>query len=335
MKRIALILIALSIIMVSPLASAKEIKMAILAPEGTTWHKTIMAWNDELIQKTAGRVKIKLYAGGILGDEKDVIRKMRIGQIHAAGFTGLGLGLINPNVRVLELPMLVSNYKEADALARSLQPKLEKGFGKKGFVLLGWVETGFINIFSTNKPIRSIKDMERLKMWAWEGDQLVEEMYKVFKIVPTPLPLTDVLTSLQTNLLNAVYAPPLAAIALQWFTQTKYISDLKLADSTGGILITKKALAELSSADQAVLKSTTRKYARKLVVSTRKENEEAYKALAKAGVETIHIPSKNVAEIRETSKKVWAALVGRLYSQELLDSAIAAVNKERSGSAEK
>jgi TRAP-type transport system periplasmic protein len=335
MKRIALILIFLSVLMASPAAIAKEIKMAILAPEGTTWHKTVVAWSNELSQKTAGRVKLKLYAGGVLGDEKDVIRKMRIGQIHAAGFTGLGLGLINPNVRVLELPMLVSNYREADALAKSLQPKLEKGFGKKGFVLLGWVETGFVNIFSTKKPIRSVKDMERLKMWAWEGDQLVEEMYKVFKIVPTPLPLTDVLTSLQTNLLNAVYAPPLAAIALQWFTQTKYMSDLKLTDSTGGILITKKALAGLSAADQAILKSTARKYARKLVVSTRKENGEAYKALEKAGVETVHIPKEAVDEIRETSKKVWAGLVGRLYSQELLDAAIAAVGKKRSGSTEK
>ena len=259
MKRIASILIVLSVLMASSIVSAKEIKMAILAPEGTTWHKTIIAWGNELNKKTAGRIKIKLYAGGVLGDEKDVIRKMRIGQIHAAGFTGLGLGLINPNVRVLELPMLASNYEEADALAKALQPKLEKGFGKKGFVLLGWVETGFVNIFSTNKPIRSVKDMERLKMWAWEGDQLVEEMYKVFKIVPTPLPLTDVLTSLQTNLLNAVYAPPLAAIALQWFTQTKYMSDLKLADSTGGILITKKALAGLSPADQATLKNVTKK----------------------------------------------------------------------------
>jgi len=229
MKRIATILIALSITIISASAPAKDFKVAILAPEGTTWHKTIVAWGDELNKKTSGRIKLKLYAGGVLGDEKDVIRKMRIGQVHAAGFTGLGLGLINPNVRVLELPMLVSNYKEADALASALQPKLEKGFGKKGFALLGWVETGFINIFSTNKPIRSIKDMERLKMWAWEGDQLVEEMYKVFKIVPTPLPLTDVLTSLQTNLLNAVYAPPLATIALQWFTQTKYIARRKHA----------------------------------------------------------------------------------------------------------
>ncbi len=332
MKRIATILIALSITMISASAPAKDFKVAILAPEGTTWHKTIVAWGDELNKKTSGRIKLKLYAGGVLGDEKDVIRKMRIGQVHAAGFTGLGLGLINPNVRVLELPMLVSNYKEADALASALQPKLEKGFGKKGFVLLGWVETGFVNIFSTNKPIRSIKDMERLKMWAWEGDQLVEEMYKVFKIVPTPLPLTDVLTSLQTNLLNAVYAPPLATIALQWFTQTQYISDLKLANATGGILITKRALAGISPGDQAVLREMTRKYARKLVVSTRKENEAAYKALARAGVETIHIPEKNVEEIRSTSKKVWTALVGKLYSQELLDSAIAAVVKERGGS---
>ncbi len=332
MKRMFVFLLTMALLGLTSVASAAtEIKLAILAPEGSTWHKVMTAWNAELKQKTNGRVGLKTYAGGVLGDEKDVIRKMRIGQVHAAGFTGLGLGLVNPSVRVLELPMLVGSYAEADALATALQPKLEKGFEQKGFVLLGWAETGFVNILSAKKPIRSRKDMERMKMWAWEGDPLVEEMYRVFKIVPTPLPLTDVLTSLQTNLLDAVYAPPLGAIALQWHTQTKYMTDLKLADSTGGILITKQALAKLSPSDQAILKETARKYARQLVERTRRENEKAFEALKRAGVEVVTVPPAEAEQIRTTSQQVWAALVGKLYSQALLDEAIAAVAAARGG----
>ena len=321
-------LIAICAIAAPLTLNAKEIKIAILAPEGSTWHKVMTAWNDELTKKTSGRVKLKIYAGGVLGDERDVIRKMRIGQVHAAAFTGLGLGIINPSVRVLELPMLVSNYNEADAVAKKLQPKLKTGFEKKGFALLGWSETGFVNIFS-NKPIASRKDMDGKKMWAWEGDPLVETMYKVFKIVPIPLPLTDVRTSLQTHLIDAVYAPPLAAIALQWFTQTKYITDLKLANSTGGILISKRALSSIPAADRAILKSTAEKYSKIIVKKTREDNEKSYKTLINAGLTSVKVSPEETEQIRNTSKKVWEALVGKLYSKELLDEAVATVESIR------
>ena len=314
----------------SAVAQAKDIKMAILAPEGSTWHKVITAWDKELRAKTAGRVGLRIYAGGVLGDEKDVIRKMRIGQVHAAGFTGLGLGIINSNVRVLELPMLVQNYAEADAVAAKIWPKLEAGFNAKGFVVISPAETGFINIFS-NKPVASRADMKGMKMWAWEGDPLVEAMYRVFNIVPIPLPITDVMTSLQTNLIDAVYAPPLAAIALQWFTQTKYVTDLKLADSTGGIIMTKKAFNSLAPADRAVLKSTGKKYARRLVEMTRADNEKSYATLIEAGLKMVEVPADEVERIRNTSKEVWTKLAGKLYTKELLDEAIAIVEAKRAG----
>jgi TRAP-type C4-dicarboxylate transport system substrate-binding protein len=167
--------------------------------------------------------------------------------------------------------------------------------------------------------------MDGKKMWAWEGDPLVEMMYKVFKIVPIPLPLTDVLTSLQTNLIDAVYAPPLAAIALQWFTQTKYITDLKLADSTGGILITKKALEMLSASDSQILKDVVRKYSKILVEKTREDNEKSYKTLLSAGLSEVKVSQKDLEMIKSTSKTVWNDLAGRLYPKALLDEAISAV----------
>lgn len=323
----ALTLIALS---ASSAFAATEIKLAILAPEGSTWHKVMTAWDKELQAKTGGRLSLKIYAGGVLGDEKDVIRKMRIGQVHAAGLTGLGLGMVNPEVRVLELPMLVSNYAEADAAAKAVWPKLKPGFEKKGFHVLGISETGFVNIFS-NKPIDSRESMKGMKMWAWEGDPLVEELYRVFKIVPIPLPVTDVMTSLQTNLIDAVYAPPLGAIALQWFTYTKFITDLKLADSTGGIIITKRAYNGIAAADRAQLDKTATKYARILVEKTRAENEESYKRLAEAGLKQVKVPDAEVELIRKTSKEVWTKLIGKLYPKELLDTAVAAVDAQRFG----
>jgi TRAP-type C4-dicarboxylate transport system substrate-binding protein len=329
MKRFLSLLALISVLsMAATSFAATEIKLALLAPEGSTWHKVMTAWDKELREKTNGRLSFKIYAGGVLGDEKDVIRKMRIGQVHAAGLTGLGLGMVNPEVRVLELPMLVSNYAEADAAAKAVWPKLTAGFEKKGFKVLGIAETGFVNIFS-NKPIDSSESMKGMKMWAWEGDPLVEELYRVFKIVPIPLPVTDVMTSLQTNLIDAVYAPPLGAIALQWFTYTKYITDLKLADSTGGIIITKRAYDAIGAADRAILDQTATKYARVLVEKTRADNEDSYKRLAEAGLQQVKVPNAEVELIRKTSKEVWEKLAGKLYPRELLNIAIAAVEAER------
>ncbi|MFA4874431.1 MAG: TRAP transporter substrate-binding protein DctP [bacterium] len=330
MKRIAFLIMFLFVMAATPAANATEIKIAILAPEGSTWSKVLTAWDKELREKSGGKLGLKIYAGGVLGDEKDVVRKMRIGQVQAAGLTGLGLGVMNPAVRVMELPMLVNSYDEADAVASRIWPKLDSGFEKNGFVVLGAAETGFVNIFS-NKPIASRADLKGMKMWAWEGDQLVEALYSVFGIVPIPLPITDVMTSLQTKLIDAVYAPPLGAIALQWFTHTKYMTDLKLADSTGGIVITKKAFDELSPADREMLKSTGKKYAKMLVDQTRADNDKSYATLTKAGVTIVKVPPEEQELIRTTSKEVWTKLVGKLYSKELLDEAVAAAQEKRSG----
>lgn len=331
MKRIAMALVFLAMMSMAPKGWAvNEIKIAILAPEGSTWHKVMVAWDKELRDKTQGRVGLKIYAGGVLGDEKDVIRKMRIGQVHAAGFTGLGLGIINPSTRVLELPMLVDNYAEADAVSAKIWPKLEPGFEAKGFVVLGPAETGFVNIFS-NKPVAARGDLKGMKMWAWEGDQLVEAMYGAFEVVPIPLPITDVMTSLQTRLIDAVYAPPLAAIALQWFTQTKYVTDLRLADSTGGIIMTRAAFNAIAPADREALKSTGKKYARKLVEAIRADNDRSYATLTEAGLKKVSVPAEEQERIRATSREVWTKLAGRLYPQQLLDDAVAAVEAKRAG----
>ncbi len=311
-----------------PAFAVTEIKFALLAPEGSAWHDVVSQWSADLKKQTNGRVSFRIYAGGVLGDERDVLRKMRIGQVHAAGFTGFGLGLVNSEVRVLELPMLVNNYNEADILANAVWPKLMPVFQKKGFTLLAKAETGFIYILS-NSPIGSRKQMNGKKMWAWEGDPLVESMYKVYNIVPIPLPLTDVLTSLQTRLIDAVYAPPLGAIALQWFTETKYMSDLKLANSTGGILISNRILKKLSPTDQKILTDTGRIYEKKLIARTRKDNDTSYQALIEAGVEIVHIPENEAKTIETNAHNVWTNLIGTLYSQDLLTTATQAITDYR------
>lgn len=317
MKKLLTLITIASIIFGASQAIATEIKFAIVAPEGSTWSKVVGEWNEGLKSKTNGQVSFKIYAGGVQGDERDVIRKMKIGQLDAAGFTGLGLGIINSEVRVLELPFLFQDYNEVDAVTKKIQPKLKAGFAKKGFEFLGWAEAGFVNIFS-NKPIASLKDLKGAKMWMWEADPLVKALCDEFGIVPIPLALSDVLTSLQTNLIDAAYAPPLGAIAMQWFTRTKFYTKDKLTNSTGAFLITKSAMNKLTPAQQKILRETALKYSKKLIDRTRAENLQSYTALANAGLKPVEIEVASLEEIRTRSQKVWDKLAGQLYSPELL-----------------
>jgi TRAP-type transport system periplasmic protein len=311
-------ILALAILAFPVHAADYEIKLSVLAPEGSTWVKVMEEMDKELQAQSGGKLALKIYAGGVSGDEKDVLRKMRIGQVHAAAFTGVGLGQIIPAVRVLELPMLFKSYKEVDYVKEKLKPEFEKQFADKGFILLGWAEAGFVNIFS-NKPIAKKEDMTGVKMWAWEGDPLVKAMDEALGIVPIPLALPDVLTSLQTNLIDAVYGPPMAVISLQWFTKVKYMTEANIANSAGALLITKAEFDKLPPDLQNLLKTTAAKYGDQLVQRIRADNAQAILTLKKNGIQVIAVDPKAQEELTTISSSVYPKLVGVLYPQALLD----------------
>ncbi|GIW23422.1 MAG: hypothetical protein KatS3mg068_2429 [Candidatus Sericytochromatia bacterium] len=191
-------------------------------------------WDKELKKRSNGEVSFKFYPSGSMGDEKTVLRKMRSGQLDAGAFTGVGLGEIVPEVRLMEIPFMFDSYKQVDYVLDRMTPIYNKKFEEKGFKNIGWAETGFVHIFS-NKPIKNFNDLNGIKMWMWEGDKLVEELYKELNLVPTPLAVQDVLTSLQTGLIDGVYAPPLGAIALQWTSKVKYMVEPKMTYATGAM----------------------------------------------------------------------------------------------------
>ncbi|MCB1213944.1 MAG: TRAP transporter substrate-binding protein DctP [Deltaproteobacteria bacterium] len=317
MKKTFVLLTLLIILISSAAQAATVIKLASLAPEGSTWDKTLRAMNEEIKSQTGGNVSLQIYSGGVAGDEKDVLRKMRIGQIHAGAFTGVGLGQIVPATRILELPLLFNSYEEVDYVKEKIRPELEKAFSAKGFELLGWAEAGFVNIFS-NKAIAKQSDMEGVKCWVWEGDPLAQAMTEALGIAPIPLSMPDVLTSLQTNLIDCVYGPPLAVLVLQWGTKVSHLTDIKLANSTGALLVSKKIMAKLSPEEQKILKTVIDQYSKQLVTKIRQENTQALESLKNNGIQVVKVAPKDLEELKKLSSEVWPKLVGKLYSAELL-----------------
>ncbi len=295
------------------------LKFAALAPEGSTWMNIINAMNQEIQQKTGGQVALKIYPGGVSGDERDVLRKIRVGQLQAGGFTGIGLGELVPAVRIFELPMLFRSYDEVDAVTEALRPEMAKAFAEKGFELLGWAEAGFAHLM-TNKPVRSRADLSGMKMWGWEGDPLVETVYKTLSISPVYMGLPDVLVSLQTGIIDGVYNSYLGTVALQWFAKLKYVTeDPALAYVSGALLVSKSAFSAIPAAHQATIRSIIASHTRELILKTRKENEEAKLALKQNGMEFVSLTPEAKTELEGVSKEVHKALVGKLYPQAMLD----------------
>lgn len=314
--------------------TAQRIKFATLAPEGSTYWKVMKELDEEVQAATGGEVKFKIYAGGIQGDEKDVVRKLRFGQIHSAGFTGVGLGEILPEVRVLELPLLFRNNAEADLITSLLYDDFSRKFEEKGFIILGWADVGFANVYS-QRPIRNLGDLRGTKMWMWEGDPVAEATFKALNVSAIPLALTDVLTSLQTNLIEAVYIPPLPAVTLQWHTRVKTMMNLPLAYVSGAVLISTKQFEKLSPANQEILREKGREAMKRLVQQGRKDNEDAVELMKKNNIEVVDVPKENVDEFYAIARQAREALVGKLYSRELLDKIETALTEYRASQASK
>ncbi|MBZ0265499.1 TRAP transporter substrate-binding protein DctP [bacterium] len=295
-----------------------EIKFATLAPDGSTWTNVMRDLDKEVQEATNGEVGFRIYAGGVQGDEPDVIRKMRFGQLHSAGFTGTGLGEILPEVRVLELPFLFANKDEIDAVASAMYERFDSEFRKKGYVLLGWTEVGYVYLFS-NTPIRGKKDVQGQKVWTWQGDPLAKELFEEMGINPLPLSVTEVLTGLQTGMLDAVYCAPYAAVGLQWFTRVKYMLDLPLTNAMGAVLMTKSQFDKIPPEHQAKLLEISREKLRELTILSRKDNEEAIRQMIKSGITVLEKPEVDeLQNFRAIGEGVKRDLTGSLYSAELL-----------------
>ena len=329
------ILISVSILIGSFLAdpvypqAPHIVKVATVAPEGSSWMKEFRAFEKDLSLSTNGQIQFKIYPNAVQGGEKDVLRKMRLGQIDVGTFTGVGLGEIVPEVRILDLPFLFRTSEEVDYVYTALFKEFQQKFIKKGFFLVGWAEVGFVYTF-TKTPIAKPEDFRKIKMWLWKGDPLAKATFDVMKIQSVPLDITDVYTSLQTGLVDGVYISPYGVLALQWFTKTKYMLNYPLTNSVGAILITTKKLNSIPENLRGVFVEMTKNNMLKIVIQSRKDNLASIQALQKSGIHLTTVnDKKTIAEFDEIGRQTREKLVGSLYSQELLKQVLALLDEYR------
>ena len=288
-KKLLQLLVTGFIVLSSQLANAKDVytlKFATLMPTGTAWTKLLDNWVKEVEEKSGGRIKFKMYSGGVMGDEPDVLRKIRKGQLHGGLFTGYGIGRIYSPARVLEMPFLFKNIEESDYVRERIMPDLEIGFRENGFELLGWPEIGFIHLFST-KPITSITDIKNRRIWLWQGDPLGEAFFKAAEIDPIPLSIIDVYTQLSAKHgnIDTVYISTFGAIAMQWYSKLNYATNIPLTNAIGGVVVSNRFFNKLPKDLQQLLKDTGNIMGHAIRLDAREENKKSISLLKDNGIE--------------------------------------------------
>lgn len=302
-----LLLSALLIATIAPV-QAMTFKVATLAPDGTGWMKEMRNSAAVIKKQTNGRVKLKFYPGGIMGNEKSVLRKIRLGQLHGGAFTTGGLTKISPKDQIYGLPFKFYNYEEIDFIRSKMDHVIIDGVEKKGFVTFGLAEGGFTYLFS-QEPVERFSALKGKKLWIPEGDETSRTLMEVAGLSPTALPLTDVLTGLQTGLINAVAATPTFAIALQWHSKVNYLTQHPVLYSIGAFVLTKKAFNKISPADQKIVRKELVAVFQKLNRLGRRDNEKALAALKKYGIKFVEDGPGAQQELDDLATKTATALL--------------------------
>lgn len=275
-------------------AHAVTFKVATVSPDGSMWMKELRAGASEVAQRTAERVSFKFYPGGVMGDDKAVLRKIRSGQLHGAVLTAGGLSQVYTDIQLYSLPMVFNDLAEVDFVRGRMDPLLMSGLREQGFVGFGIAEVGFAYAMSKTQ-VENFEEIRAQKVWIPDGDPGAEKAVLTFDITPIPLSIADVLGGLQTGLISSVAVPPVGAIALQWHTQLKYVFDLPLMYVYGLLMVRDRQFDSLDPADQAVVSEVMGRVVERVNAQNRIDHERAVEVLKSQGL-VFSVPSQAEAK---------------------------------------
>ncbi len=319
MLKHVLALATVSLLAAKPVAAENvELRIATLAPAGSPWMAVLDKSAAEIKEKTGGRVTLKYFEGGQQGDERDAVRKIKLGQLDGAAVTAVGLSMIDESIRVLELPTMFDNVDEIDYVADKMWPYFQKKFEKKGFKLNDRGEVGWAYFLSKTK-VETIADLKGQKLWQWGDDQLVGAMFKKLGLNGVPLGVPEVDSALTSGRITACYGSPVAAVALQWYTKVKYMTSMPMSYGIGATIVRIESIQKISAEDQKTVQAIGKAGSKKLRKVLRKANEDAKATMTRKGVTIVNTPQALVDEFTKNSLEVHKQLVGKIYSQEELD----------------
>ena len=304
-------------------------KIASLAPEGSVWVNAFKDFAQEVTSKTNGEIAFRIYPGGVMGDDRAMYRKMRVGQLHGGGFTMAGISEIVPDFRVMAIPFLFHSYEEVDHVSAQLQSLFKQRFSENGLQLLAMTEVGFVYTFST-KPRVTVQDLQQAKTWAPPEDPLTSAFLNELNISPITLSIPDVLSSLQTGLIDTAFNSLYGSIILQWFTKAPYVTDQPYGYAYGGFIMSNKAIEKLTEEQTDIIKTTAEKYFPDLISKTRESNRDSRTVLEKQGVNFVKTTDDVVKILEEHRDGAIKKVRGKSFSEEAYQILQSALSQYRS-----
>ncbi len=322
MRRFAtfpLIVAALAVVAFAPAVAAAPWKLATLVPDGSVWDRALREMSEEFSDATDGRVSLRVYPGGVAGDETDIVRKLRIGQLHAAALTTAGLSEIDEGFSVFSTPLLFQSYDELFGVLEAVEPELRRRLADAGFELLHWGHGGWVHVFSKER-VATLADLKGMKLFAWAGDDARVQLFRTSGFQPVALASTDVLTGLQTGLIEAYPTTPLAALSLQWFRQTPHMSEIGLAPLVGAVIVSRRSFDRLDDGDREQIRQIARGYGERLAAEIPEQDEKAVTEMKQRGLTVV--PVEDEENWHAAARDFVATSRGDLVPAGLLDTIV-------------
>jgi len=322
-------MLAATLLPAAPVQAEITVKLATLAPEGTVWYRAVRTIADRWAQISHGEVKVKIYAGGVVGNETAIVRKMRIGQLQAGAVTSVGLADIEASVMVTQSPMLIHSYDELDYVMEHMRPRFEGLLADKGFVVLNWSDAGWMHIF-TKSPMLLPEDAANIKMFAYEGEPALIDAYKASGMRPVVLAATDVLPSLQSGLLSGFPTTPLAALSQQWFALAPHMLDMPWAPLLAATIIRNDTWESIPKKYHGPFLKAARAAGRESAREVRRQDRKAVKVMQKYGLTVHALPRGARAKWQSASALSWPTIRERMVGDAIFDETLGHLQEYRS-----
>jgi TRAP-type transport system periplasmic protein len=325
--------VALAVLIVAALAAAWPaardaeaqapivVRMATLVPDGSSWHLILKETAEKWRQLSGGRVTVRLFAGGVAGDDPDVVRKMRLGTLNAGVLTSVGLAEVDKSVYALGVPLMFDSYEEVYAVLEKMRPRLEATLEQKGFVVLNWADGGWVHFF-TKKPVAVPDDLRKLKLFSWAGDADAVEIWRSVGFNPVPLPSTEIATALQTGLVEALGAPPQVTIISNYYTKAPYMTSLRWQLLLGATIISKSTWDKIPADIRPALADAAREAGAKLQKEIRDGEARDIAAMQKRGLTVVPVSAAQKAEWAKLTTSLYPQIRGKIVPADAFDEAL-------------
>jgi TRAP-type C4-dicarboxylate transport system substrate-binding protein len=297
------------------------IRMATLVPDGSSWHLILKETAERWKQASGGRVTVRLFPGGVAGDDPDVVRKMRLGTLNAGVLTSVGVAEIDKSVYAMGIPLMYESYDEVYWVHEKMRSKLEASLEAKGFVVLNWVDGGWVHFF-TRKPVAVPDDLRALKLFSWAGDAEAVEVWRSAGFNPVPLPSTELATALQTGLVEALGSPPQVAVISQFFNQARNMTALRWQLLQGATLVSKTTWEKVPADVRPQLMEIAREAGAQLRKEVREAESRDVAAMQKRGLSVVPVSAAQKAEWQKLTESLYPRIRGKIVPAEAFDEAM-------------